>query len=226
MNRRLLTVLLLLLPTLGLAQLDPRAAVPPAARKIPHPSTIHGDTRQDDYHWLREKDEPAVRDYLEAENTYAKAVMKPTEPLQEKLYSEMLGRIKQTDSSVPYRDGEYWYYARTEQGKQYTIQCRKHKTLDAPEEVLIDINELAKGKSFLALGGMAVADLEESAFYEYGIIEDCACHQLLVIEVAAMDPRWGAVPATGFFWRGDAEAAEERMEGDIDAVGPMGDHLL
>lgn len=158
MRRLPLGLLVLLVPALGLAQLDPNVAKPPVAKRVPHPSTIHGETRQDDYWWLREKENPEVRAYLETENAYTKAVMKPTEALQEKLYSEMLSRIKQTDSSVPYRDGDYWYYSRTEQGKQYTIQCRKHKTLDAPEEVMLDINELGKGRPYIALGGMAVSD--------------------------------------------------------------------
>jgi oligopeptidase B len=175
MPRRLLAVMFLLMPLFALAQLNADVAAPPVAQRIPQPSTIHGDTRQDDYYWLREKDNPAVRAYLEAENAYTKAVTKPTEGLQEKLYSEMLGRIKQTDSTVPVRNGDWWYYSRTEQGKQYSIQCRKHKTLEAPEEILLDLNVLAKDKEFLSLGAMAVSDngqllaysLDSTGFREY-----------------------------------------------------------
>src|SRR5262245_30822708 len=114
----------------ALAQLDASVAKPPVAKKLPKTSTIHGDTRLDNYFWLRDKKSKEVNDYLEAENAYTKAVMKPTEGFQEELYKEMLGRIKQTDLSVPYRLGDYWYYSRTEKGKQYPIHCRKKGTLE------------------------------------------------------------------------------------------------
>jgi oligopeptidase B len=148
----------LLIASASPAQLDPNVAMPPIAKRIPHPATIHGETRQDDYFWLRERDNPEVRAYLEEENAYTKAVMKPTEALQERLYAEMLGRIKQTDSSVPYRRGEWWYYTRTEQGKQYPIHCRKHRTLEAAEEIILDLNELAKGKEYAELGDLVISD--------------------------------------------------------------------
>ena len=97
----------------------------PVADRKPHETRIHGYTLTDNYFWLREKSNPAVRAYLEAENAYTAAVMKPTEPLQQTLYDEMLHRIKQTDQTAPYRDGGYIYYSRTEEGKQYPILCRK-----------------------------------------------------------------------------------------------------
>jgi oligopeptidase B len=131
---------------------------PPVAKKVPKVSVLHGEKRGDDYYWLREKSNPDVIAYLEAENTYTRAVMKPTEPLQARLYEEMLARIKQTDVQVPYREGGYGYYSRTVQGMQYPIHCRKHGSLDAPEEVLLDLNEMAKGTKFLSLGSMAVSD--------------------------------------------------------------------
>src|SRR5262245_201578 len=99
---------------------------PPVAEKKPKPITVNGDTRVDDYFWLREKSNPAVMDYLHAEDAYANALMKPTEALQERLYQEILGHIKQTDDSVPYREGEYFYYTRTVEGQQYPIVARKH----------------------------------------------------------------------------------------------------
>ena len=114
--------------------------------------TLHGDTLKDDYFWMREKDNPKVRAYLEAENAYTDAFMKPTEAFQKALYDEMLGRIKQTDLSVPYRDGGWFYYSRTEKGKQYPIYCRKKGSLEAPEEVYLDVNELAKGETFMSVG--------------------------------------------------------------------------
>ena len=104
---------------------------------------VHGDRRQDDYAWLRQKDDPEVLAYLRAENAYADEVMKPTEPFQKALYAEMLGRIKEDDATVPYRRGDYYYYSRTEKGKQYPILCRRHGSLDAPEEITLDLNRLA-----------------------------------------------------------------------------------
>src|ERR1035438_9400791 len=90
-------------------------------------------------------------------NAYTEAVMKPTEGFQKKLYAEMLGRIKETDVEVPYREGEYFYYVRTEAGKQYGIRCRRKSSMDAPEEVLLDINELAKGQAFMSVAAFAVS---------------------------------------------------------------------
>ena len=106
----------------------------------------------DNYFWLRDKKNPEVKAYLEAENAYTDAVMKPTEAFQKRLYDEMLGRIKETDVDVPYKKGNYFYYSRTEAGKQYQIRCRKKGSLDAPEEVVLDVNELAKGQTFMASG--------------------------------------------------------------------------
>jgi oligopeptidase B len=131
---------------------------PPLAKKVAHRTVLHGDVRRDDYFWLQEKESPEVRAYLEAENAYTDAVMKPTAPYQEALYQEILGRIQETDLSVPYRKGEYFYYSRTEEGKQYPIHCRKKGTLEAPEEVTLDLNALAKDEKFLALGAYEVSD--------------------------------------------------------------------
>ena len=98
---------------------------PPVAAKRPHTTEIHGYTLKDDYFWLREKSNPEVIKYLESENAYTEEVMKPTKALQETLYTEMLGRIKQTDLSVPSRIGDYFYYSRTQEGKQYPYMCRR-----------------------------------------------------------------------------------------------------
>jgi oligopeptidase B len=136
----------------------PAQPAPPLAKRVPRPVTLHGDTRQDDYFWLREKESPEVRAYLEAEAAYTAQVMKPTEALQEKLYQEMLGRIQQTDLEVPYRKGGYFYYSRTEEGKQYPILCRRKGSLEAPEEVMLDLNVLAEGQKFLRLGTAQVSD--------------------------------------------------------------------
>src|SRR6266403_2199756 len=117
---------------------------PPVAKKAPKTTEINGRTMVDNYYWLRDKKNPEVKAYLEAENAYTDAVMKPTEGLQKKLYDEMLSRIKETDVEVPYKEGGYFYYVRTEAGKQYTIRCRKKGSMDAPEEIVLDVNELSK----------------------------------------------------------------------------------
>lgn len=134
-----------------------RPLQPPMAEKKPKTTNIHGETLIDDYFWLREKTNPAVMAYLQAEDAYAQSAMKPTAALQDKLYNEMLSHIKQTDVNVPYRWGNYFYYSRTEEGKQYPIFCRK-KGLDAPEEIVLDQNDLAKGQKFMSVGAFAPSD--------------------------------------------------------------------
>lgn len=131
---------------------------PPVAKIIPKDVTVHGDQRIDNYFWLREKQNPDVAAYLNAENAYTDAVMQGTEAFQDSLYKEMLGHIKQTDVQVPYREGGSWYYSRTEEGKQYPIFCRKAGSLDAPEQITLDVNELAKGQKFMSLGALMVSD--------------------------------------------------------------------
>jgi oligopeptidase B len=138
---------------------------PPLAERHPHPVTIHGDTRQDDFYWLRQKDDPKVRAYLEAENAYTDALTAPTQPLREALYTEMLARIQQTDLSVPYRRGTHLYYTRTEEGRQYPIYCRRAGSMDAPEEILLDVNALAVGHPFMAIGDYEVSPDETKLAY-------------------------------------------------------------
>ncbi len=141
------------------------ALTPPVAAKKPKTMTLHGDTRVDNYFWLREKTNPEVIAYLEAENAYTKARMAHTEALQKTLYKEMLGRIKETDLSAPYRKGNYWRYTRTEEGKPYPIYCRKKGSLDAPEEVLLDGNALAEGKSYFRVGVFDISDDDQVLAY-------------------------------------------------------------
>jgi oligopeptidase B len=131
---------------------------PPNTEKKPRVTNINGDRLVDNYFWLREKSNPAVIAHLEAENAYTAAMMKPTEALQEKLYQEILSHIKQTDVTVPYRWGDYFYYTRTVEGQQYPIYCRKHGSTSAAEEVLLDLNEMAKGQKFMAVGSFAPSD--------------------------------------------------------------------
>src|ERR1043165_5611349 len=131
---------------------------PPVTEKRPKVTEINGDKLVDNYFWLREKTNPAFMAHLEAENAYADSVMKPTAALQEKLYKEILSHIKQTDVSVPYRWGDYFYYTRTIEGQQYPIFCRKLKSLEASEQILLDLNEMAKGQKFMSVGAFAPSD--------------------------------------------------------------------
>jgi oligopeptidase B len=206
--KRSLYLLLLLSQTLlahssALAQLDPQAAEPPVAKKVPKTTAIHGDTLVDNYYWLREKTNPEVIAHLEAENAYTSAVMKKTEPLQERLYKEILGHIKETDLSVPYKLGDWWYYTRTEQGKQYPIHCRKRGGLEAKEEITLDLNALAKREKFLHLGSFAVSDdgnlmayaIDVTGFREYTLfVKDLRTGSVLADRVPKV---------TTFAWAGD-----------------------
>ncbi len=129
----------------------------PVAVKKPQELTLHGETRIDDYYWLKERENPEVIAYLEAENSYREGMMKGTEKFQEKLFEEIIGRIKQRDESVPYKDNGYYYYIRYEEGKEYPIYCRKKGSLDAEEEVMADVNEMARGYSYYHVAGMSVS---------------------------------------------------------------------
>jgi oligopeptidase B len=152
------SIILAMFALAGPAPGQPERARPPVAKKVAKLTELHGETLTDDYYWLRQKKDPEVIKYLDAENAYTAAVMQPTEPLQEKLYQEFLARIKQTDLSVPTREGGYWYYTRTEQGKQYPIHCRKKGSLEGEEQVLLDVNELAKGHKFYSVAARVVSD--------------------------------------------------------------------
>ncbi len=131
---------------------------PPVAPRIPHAITLHGETLEDDYFWLRDKTDERVAAHLAAENAYTEAALQGTGPLQERLYNEMLARIKETDLSVPYRKGRYWYYARTEEGKQYPILARKLGALTSAEEIVLDLNVLARDHAYFAVNAFVVSD--------------------------------------------------------------------
>ena len=137
--------------------------IPPVARKTRTETRLHGTVLTDDYAWLREKENPEVKAYLEAENAYAEADTAALAELRDQLYKEMLSHIKQTDVSVPFRDGDWWYYSRTEEGLQYGIYCRKRGDVarpakDAAEEVMLDGNKLAEGHAFFAIGTTEITD--------------------------------------------------------------------
>ena len=130
---------------------------PPKAKKIPKELSIHGDTRIDNYYWLNDREDQAVIDYLNAENKYKDSVLKPTKKFQEKLFKEIVGRIKQTDMSVPYKKDGYWYFSKYKKGKEYPIYLRKKGSLKAKQEIILDVNKLAKGHSYYAVGGMSIS---------------------------------------------------------------------
>ncbi|HYY51821.1 MAG TPA: prolyl oligopeptidase family serine peptidase, partial [Myxococcales bacterium] len=154
-----------------------RQLEPPVAKKVPHSTTLHGETLPDDYAWLREKGAPQVVQYLHAEAAYADAFMQPTQGLQRQLYQEMLSRVQETDSTAPFAKDGYWYYTRTEKGKQYLILARRKASLDAPEQVLLDVNQLAEGRKFMQLGAWDVSDdgnllaytTDETGFRQYDL---------------------------------------------------------
>ena len=132
---------------------------PPTAAKRPKEITVHGDTRVDDYYWLRDKASPEVIRYLEAENNYTRQVMGHTERMQKRLYDEMVGRIQETDTGAPVTYGGYHYYTRTEEGKQYAIHCRRRGSMDAEEQVLVDLNGIVEEErlEYLTLGFIKVS---------------------------------------------------------------------
>ncbi len=133
---------------------------PPVAKRVPRALTHHGHTRQDPYYWLRDdkREDSEILQYLKDENAYVGTILKPTEKLQEELFEEIKGRIKKDDASVPYLLDGYWYYSRFEKGKEYPIHCRKPGSLDASEEVVLDVNVQAKGHNYYRALGLKVSE--------------------------------------------------------------------
>ncbi len=187
---------------------------PPTARKQHTETTMHGVVLADDYAWLRDKENPEVAAYLEAENVYAEAVMAPLDGLREELYNEMLSHIKQTDVSVSYHDGDWWYYSRTEEGLQYGIYCRKRggpsgPDADTAEEVLLDGNEMAKGHAFFAIGDTDITDdgrwlaytTDTTGFRQYTLhIKDLATGKTLADAIERVGSvAWAADNTTLFY---------------------------
>src|SRR3989441_67523 len=201
MRTRSLAALACLQVAAGLAA----AQSPPVARTIPRVDTLNGDVRVDNYFWLREKQNPEVRTYLEAENAYTATGMQHTEALQEQIYRELLGRIKETDLSVPYRQGGFWYYKRTEQGKSYPIYCRRPGALDAPEQVILDQNALALGKRFDALGGFDVSPDGRLLMY----LEDTTAFRVYTLYVKDL-PSGRIIDSIANVWNGTAWADDNR----------------
>src|SRR5277367_1666191 len=192
----------------------------PAAKPQHKETALHGHTLRDDYAWLRDKESAETLAYLQSENDYTAAVLEPTKELQDKLYREMLSHIKETDVSVPFRDGNYWYYTRTEEGLQYPIYCRRRGSPepldpDAPESVILDVNKLAEGESFMAIGGMTVSDdgnllaysVDNKGFRQYTLqVKDLRTGELLAERVERTGSIvWAADNKTIFYTVEDEE---------------------
>ena len=207
----------------GLAQTMNAANTPsaPAAKRTPRETKIHGETLVDDYFWMREKTNPEVISYLEAENAYTDAYMAPTKAFQEALYKEMLSRIKQTDQQVPYRENGYLYYTRTVEGKQYPIYARKRGSESAPEEITLDVNELAAGHKYTAVGAYSVSDdgrllaysVDHTGYRQYVLkIKDLATGRHLTDDLGnVVYAFWAPDNKTLFYGTEDAAKRPEKL---------------
>jgi len=202
-------------------QIDAGAAVPPTAKSVPKLATVHGETRRDDYDWLRDRTNREVIAHLESENAYATALLRPTEALRESLYREKVARLKQDDFQVPYRLGGYLYSTRTEEGKAYPIHVRrKASPADAPEEVLLDLNTLAEGNSSLNWGAFVVSDdgnllaysIDLAGAREYTLhVKDLRTGRLLPDTAARVgDVAWDSDNATLYYVTEDAATKRPR----------------
>lgn len=138
---------------------------PPKAEKIDHKMTLHGDTRIDPYFWLKNRDSEPVLKYLNQESQYYQDVTSPLVPLQERIFEEMKARVKEDDSTVPYKDGNFYYYVRFEQGKEYPIYCRKQTSLENKEEIILNVNDLAKNQKYTSVGEMQTSPNHEWIVY-------------------------------------------------------------
>jgi oligopeptidase B len=197
--------------------------VPPDAAQHPTTDTRHGDVRVDEYSWLREKENPQVIEYLEAENTYAKSMMAHTEGLQETLYEEMLGRIKEDDAGVPWRKGEWLYYSRTEEGKPYPMYCRRRGTMTAAEQLFLDENELAGDSEYLNISnwevspdGRLLAWLEDRSGYEQNdlFVKNIETGELIGEPIRNLGPwslAWASDNETLFYTRQDDTNRPDRV---------------
>ncbi len=227
-------LILLLTVAMSESQLNTNSNKPPVANKIAKVDTTHDDVRVDNYYWLRDKSNPEVIAYLEAENKYTGEMMKPAQALQETIYNEILRRTKLTDLSVPYKLGDYWYYARTEEGKQYQIYCRKYKSIEAEEQITLDLNKLAEGHKFLGLGAYNVSDdgnllvysLDTTGFRVYNLyIKNLQTGELLPDNVGAITSvEWAADNKTLFYVKEDAAKRPYRLFRHV--LGDKNDELI
>lgn len=182
----------------------PSNPTPPVAKKVPHKIETHDDMRIDDYFWLREKTNPEVIAHLKAENAYTEAVLAGEKALRESLFDELKARLKEDDTAVPYKDGNYDYYWRMIPGKQYAIHCRKHRSTNAQEEVLIDGNALAEGKAYYRLGALEVS--EDQKWLAYSVdFDGSEKYQIFFknLETGKFSPEVITGAATSLEWAND-----------------------
>lgn len=216
---------------LGVTPIPPRAAV------VPEADTLHGDVRVDDYAWLEDRSNPDVIAYLEAENAYTEAMMEHTEALEETLYREIVGRIKETDLEVPYPKGDYYYYSRTEEGKDYPILCRKQGSLLAEEEIILDENVLAEGHEFFDVGMTRVSPNQQLLAYSIDMtgaerytlfVKDLATGELLpdVIPVIDWSIEWANDNRTFFYTTTDDAMRPDRLHRHVLGTDPADDAVL
>ena len=194
---------------------------PPVAKRVPKTMTKFGDRRVDPYFWMREKEDPEVLAHLKAENAYTEAVMKPLAGFRETLYKEMLARIRETDESVPYRKGGWWYYTREVEGLQYPIYCRRKGSMQAPEEVMLDVNELAKGRAYTGVdfwevspdGRYLAYGADFTGYREYTVhVKDLVSGELLPDRLERVDSiAWAADGATLFYAQQNAAKRPDRV---------------
>jgi oligopeptidase B len=204
-----------------MTSLHPTIVQPPIARREETATTIHGRRLVDHYAWLREKTNPEVIGFLEQENAYTSAIMQPTAELQAKLYTEMVSHIKESDVSVPFRDKAYFYYSRTEQAAQYPIYCRKHGSLDATEEIILDMNQMAAGEGFLALGALTVSDdgnllaysTDTTGFRQYTLhIKDLRTGEVLADQAERVGSIVWAAGSRTLFYTVEDEATKRQFQ--------------
>jgi oligopeptidase B len=204
-------------------------AQPPVARKVPKTDVVHGETRLDDYFWMRDKQNPDVADHLHAENAWADEVMKGTAALQERLYQEMKGHIKETDLSVPYRFGAWWYYTRTEEGKQYPIFCRKRSPSSHPSTSCSTSTSSAAGSPSSRSGPSASPDdanllaysLDTTGFRQYTLqVKNLTTGEVLPDRIEKTAPSCGPRTARrSSTRRGRRQASLPRLSPQLGAPG-------
>ncbi len=234
MKRTLVLAALLIVGVAGCQSTGPLS--PPVAMKQPRSTTLFGDTRVDDYNWLREKESPATLAYLKAENAYTDFMMKPTAGLQDQLFHEIVSHIKEDDKGVPYRKGSFMYYSRTEEGKQYDIMCRTGIG-ETREQITLDINELAKGQPFMDVGeydispngGLLAYSTDVTGFREYTLhIKDLATGKLLADTADHISSTaWSTDNKTLFYVKEDDAKRPYRLYRHVlGGVGAAKDDLL
>ncbi len=224
---------ILIIPSCAKKQLD----APPVAEIEPRVDSMFGDVRTDNYYWMRDRENPKVIDYLKAENNYSDAVMAHTEEFQSKLYDELLGRIKETDLSVPYQLDNYFYYYRNEEGKQYRIYCRKNGSLDADEEITLDLNQLAEGHDYLSLGAYEVSpdhnllaySLDYTGREKYTmVVKDLTSGELLKdqIKETSYGAQWGNDNKTLFYTTMDESLRPDKLHRHVLGNDQADDELV